>query len=146
MLEAPRCPWFGGASKKPRALQEASLAKSRGSLPGASTHALGHHALPGSLERSLVYARAAPAATLSVAIQVREDVTPFADSPTIDEVRDDPASESGTMALELIVSGHGANGTVRFRVRSLLARPVERCGARTWGRRAASAHETGSVV
>ena len=74
-------------------------------------------------------ARAAPAATLPVAIQVREDMTPFADSPTIDEVRDDPASESGPMALELIVSGHGANGTVRSRTRALPARLMERCGA-----------------
>lgn len=68
-----------------------------------------------SLERSLVCARAAPAASLSVAVQVRQNVAPLADSPSLDELGDEPSPEGGAVALELVVSGHGANGTARPR-------------------------------
>ena len=69
-----------------------------------------------SLERSLVCACAAPAASLPVAVQIRENVASFADSPSLDELCDEPSPDSGSVALQLVVSGHGADGTfsVRF--------------------------------
>ena len=65
------------------------------------------------LERSLVTTSATPAATLPVAVQVRENVAPLAESPPFDELSDEPPPESGTVALELVVPGHGTNGTAR---------------------------------
>ena len=58
-------------------------------------------------------ARAAPAAALSVAVQVRENVAPLAESPPFDELGDEPPPEGGTVALELVVPAHGTNGTAR---------------------------------
>jgi hypothetical protein len=64
-----------------------------------------------ALERSLMAASAAPAATLPVAVQVRENVATLADSPPLDELPDEPSPEGGTVALKLVVSAHGANGS-----------------------------------
>lgn len=60
-----------------------------------------------SLERSLVCACAAPAASLPVAVQIRQNVAPLADSPSLDELSDEPSPEGGSVALQLVVSGHG---------------------------------------
>ena len=72
-----------------------------------------HHGF-GSLEGSLVCACAAPAASLPVAVQIRQNVALLADSPTFDELRVEPSPEGRSVALKFIISGHGANGTVGF--------------------------------
>jgi hypothetical protein len=59
-------------------------------------------------------ARAAPAASLTVAVQVRENVPTLADSPPLDELSDEPSPEGGTVKLKLVVSAHGANGSDHF--------------------------------
>ena len=74
-----------------------------------------HHPGLRFLERSLVCARAAPAASLPVAVQIRQNVAPLADSPSLDELSVEPSPEGGSVALKLVVSGHHANGTVRLR-------------------------------
>ena len=77
-----------------------------------------HHLGLRSLERSLVCARAAPAASQPVAVQVCKNVAPLADTPSLDELTDEPSPDGGSVPLELVVSGHGANGTgPRARVR-----------------------------
>ena len=65
------------------------------------------HAVSRCLECSLVAASATPAATLPVAVQISENVPAFADSPPLDELGDEPAPEGGTVALLLVVPGHG---------------------------------------
>ena len=64
-----------------------------------------------SLERSLVGARAAPAASLLVPVQVRQDVASLADSPSLDELPDQLSPEGCSVALELVVSGHTTNAS-----------------------------------
>jgi len=59
-------------------------------------------------------ARAAPTASLSVAVQVRQDVAPLAGSPSLDELGVEPSPEGRSVALELVASGHRSNGTVRL--------------------------------
>ena len=66
-------------------------------------------------ERSLVCACAAPAASLPVAVEVRQNVAALADSPALDELSVELSSECGSVTLELIVSGHCANGSARPR-------------------------------
>jgi hypothetical protein len=58
------------------------------------------------LERSLVCACAAPAASLPVAVQVRQNVAPLAGSPSLDELGVEPSPEGDSVALKLVVSGH----------------------------------------
>ena len=64
-------------------------------------------------ERSLMCACAAPAASQRVAVQVRQDVTSFADAPPVDEILYELSPESCSVAFELLVSGHDSNGTAR---------------------------------
>ena len=40
-------------------------------------------------------------------------MAPLADTPSLDELSNEPSPEGGSVALELVVSGHGTNGTVR---------------------------------
>lgn len=54
---------------------------------------------------------AAPAASQPVAVQVGQNVAPLANSPSLDELRIEPSPEGGSVALEIVVTGHGANGT-----------------------------------
>lgn len=77
------------------------------------------------LERSLVRARAAPAASLRVAVQVRQNMAPLADTPPLDELSDEPSPESRSVSLELVVSGHGTNGTAPRRQGSCWSRTLE---------------------
>jgi hypothetical protein len=79
-----------------------------------------------SLERSLMAARAAPAASLPVAVQVRENVATLADSPPLDELSDEPSPKGGTVALKLVVSAHGANGSDHCLSSRLSCRQKER--------------------
>jgi len=65
------------------------------------------------LECAFVRARAAPAASLPVAVQLRQNVAPLADTPALDELGDEVSPEGSAVALELVVSRHGANGSVR---------------------------------
>jgi hypothetical protein len=67
-----------------------------------------------SLERSLVCACAAPAASLPVAVQIRQDVASLARSPSLDELRVEPSPERGAVAFELVATGHRSNGTVEL--------------------------------
>ena len=62
-----------------------------------------------SLERSLVSARAAPAASLLIAVQVRQNVAVLADSPSLDELSDQLSPDGCSVALDLVVSGHTTN-------------------------------------
>jgi hypothetical protein len=71
-------------------------------------------------------ARAAPAASLTVAVQVRENVPTLADSPPLDELSDEPSPEGGTVKLKLVVSAHGANGSDHFLSCRLSCRQKER--------------------
>ena len=50
--------------------------------------------------------RAAPAASLLVAVQVRQNVALLADSPSLDELPDQLSPEGCSVALELVVSRH----------------------------------------
>jgi hypothetical protein len=58
------------------------------------------------LERSLVRACAAPAASLPVAVQVRQNVAPLASSPSLNELGVELSPEGDSVALKLVVSGH----------------------------------------
>ena len=58
------------------------------------------------LERSLVCARAAPAASLPVAVQVSQNVASLASSPSPDELGVELSPEGDSVALKLVVSGH----------------------------------------
>jgi len=42
-------------------------------------------------------------------------VAPLANSPSLDELGDQPSPEGSAVALELVVSGHGTNGSDRPR-------------------------------
>jgi hypothetical protein len=53
-------------------------------------------------------ARAAPAASPSVAVEVRQNVASLADPPSLDELKIEPSPEGGSVTLKLVVSGHGA--------------------------------------
>ena len=55
---------------------------------------------------------AAPAASPSVAVQIRQNVASLADSPSLDELSVQPSPEGGSVMLKLVISGHGAKGTV----------------------------------
>jgi hypothetical protein len=79
-----------------------------------------------SLERSLMAASAAPAASLPVAVQIRENVATLADSPPLDELSDEPSPKGGTVALKLVVSAHGANGSDHCLSSRLSCRQKER--------------------
>ena len=50
---------------------------------------------------------AAPAASLPVAVQIRQNVAPLADSPSLDELSVEPSPEGGSVTLKLVISGHG---------------------------------------
>jgi hypothetical protein len=65
-----------------------------------------HHPGFRSLERSLVCACAAPAASLPVAVQVRKNVAPLAGSPSLHELSVEPSPEGRSVALKLVASGH----------------------------------------
>jgi len=78
------------------------------------TQALRPHPGFRSLVRSLVCACAAPAASLPVAVQVRQNVAPLAGSPSLDELSVEPSPEGGSVALKLVASEHRSNGTVRL--------------------------------
>jgi hypothetical protein len=58
-----------------------------------------------------VSARAAPAASLLVAVQVRQNVALLADSPPLDELPDQLSPEGCSVALGLVVSGHITNAS-----------------------------------
>jgi hypothetical protein len=58
------------------------------------------------LERSLVCACAAPAASLPVAVQVSQNVASLASSPSPDELGVELSPEGDSVALKLVVSGH----------------------------------------
>ena len=58
------------------------------------------------LERSLVCAGAAPAASLPVAVQVCQNVAPLAGSPSLDERGVESPPEGGSVALDLVGPGH----------------------------------------
>jgi hypothetical protein len=66
-----------------------------------------------AFERSFMRAGAAPAASQLVAVQIREDVAPLADTPALDELRDELSPEGRSVSLELVVPGHAPNGTAR---------------------------------
>ena len=77
------------------------------------------------LERSLVCACAAPAASLPVAVQFRQNVSSLADPPSLDEFSVEPPPEGGSVALKFVVSVHRAR---RYR-------PILRIGQRRESRR-----------
>ena len=97
--------------------------------PGATNPGLRPHPGFGSLERSLVCACAGPVASLLVAVQIRENVASLADSPSLDEFSDEPTPDSGSVALQLVTSGHGADGS--FSVRHYLGADTCRRKRRT---------------
>ncbi len=66
----------------------------------------GRHSGVRSPEGSLVCACAAPAASLPVAVQVRQNVPALANSPALDELSDEPSPKGRSVALMLVVSGH----------------------------------------
>ena len=82
-------------------------------MTGLVTHAFRPPAYR-RLERSLVCACAAPAASLPVAVQIRQNVASFTDSPSLDELMVEPSPEGGSVALKLVASEHRSNGTVRL--------------------------------
>lgn len=90
---------------------------------------------PERLERTLVPAGAAPAPAVGVAIDVREHMAPFTQSPSLHEVGDKPASMSRPVALQLVVPGHSVNG-------SALREPPERARPATAKRHTSAASTT----
>jgi hypothetical protein len=60
-----------------------------------------------------VRARATPAASALVAVQIREYVASLADSPALDELPDALSPERRQVTLEFIVPGHETNGSDR---------------------------------
>jgi hypothetical protein len=63
------------------------------------------------LELSLVSARATPAASELVAVQLRENMSSLADAPTLDELPNALSPEGCEVPLEFIVPGHHTNGS-----------------------------------
>ena len=100
--------------ERQRARPSASGDCSGDGLARRRTRALRPHLWFRTLERSLVCACATPAASLPVAVQLRQHVAPLAGSPSLDELGVEPSPEDGSVALELVASGHRANGTVRL--------------------------------
>jgi len=58
-------------------------------------------------------ARATPAASALVAVQVRKYVASLADSPALDELPNALSSERREVTLKFVVPGHEANGSAR---------------------------------
>jgi hypothetical protein len=60
-------------------------------------------------------ARATPAASALVAVQVREYMASLADSPALDELPDALPPERGQVPLEFVVPGHETHGSALSR-------------------------------